>query len=341
MTDTVFRQWTMLRHIPRAPRRVKTAVLVSRLADEGFAVSARTVERDLDKLAALFGYTCDTEGRANHWYWPKDFGAVEIPGLEPNTALAFRLAEQHLARLLPPATLDLLAPYFARARAVLDSDSRKPLTHWQDKIRVIGHGPHLAAPTVDIDIQRAMYDALLHERRVALDYAPRSDETGRIKHYEFSPLGLVSRDGMLYLVGPLWEYDNVVQLALHRVKTLRPLDTPAFRPPGFDLDQYIRTEGGFSYPTGEGTIELVLRTHEATAAHLAERPISDDQTIQAFSDGRHEIRATVLDTDELMWWLLGFGAGVEVVCPQHLQERIIAALQASLSRYADLLDTQD
>ncbi|WP_184999827.1 helix-turn-helix transcriptional regulator [Salinisphaera japonica] len=337
MTDTVFRQWTMLRHIPRAPQRVTTSALVTRLADEGFGVTPRTVERDLDKLATLFGYTCDTEGRTNHWYWPKNFGAVEIPGLEPNTALAFRLAEQHLSRLLPPATLDLLTPYFERARNVLDADSQKPLTHWQNKIRVIGHGPQLAAPTLDTDIQRTMYDALLHERRVTVDYAPRSDDAGRIKQYEFSPLGLVSRDGMLYLVGPLWEYDNVVQLALHRVKTLEPVDKSVYRPADFNLDDYIHAEGGFNYPTGEGTVELVLHANEATGAHLAERPISDDQTITGRANSV-EIRASVLDTDALMWWLLGLGDGIEVLKPERLRRRIIDTLETTLAQYSPTTD---
>lgn len=337
MTDTVFRQWTMLRHIPRAPQRVQTGTLAQRLIDEGFSVTPRTVERDLDKLAALFGYTCDTEGRTNHWYWPKEFGAIEIPGLEPNTALAFSLAEQHLSRLLPPATLDLLTPYFERARHVLDTDSQKPLTHWQNKIRVIGQGPQLAAPTVDTAIQRTMYHALLHERRVAVDYAPRSDDAGRIKHYEFSPLGLVSRDGMLYLVGPLWEYNNVVQLALHRVKTLEPKDLPVFRPAGFNLDDYIHAEGGFNYPTGQGTVELVLHACEATAAHLAERPISDDQTITSAPRGM-EIRASVLDTDALMWWLLGLGNGIEVLKPERLRRRIIDTLETTLAQYSPTTD---
>lgn len=333
MADTLFRQWTMLRHIPREPRRIKTSELTIRLTDEGFDTTARTVERDLDKLSSLFGYTSETQGRTNYWYWPADFTALDIPGLEPNTALAFTLAERHLAYLLPPSTLDLLAPYFDRARVVLDADSKKPLTDWRDKIRIIGSGPQLATPKTDTDIQRTLYDALLHERRVHLHYAPRNDDNGAVKAYEFSPLGLVSRDGVLYFVGPLWTYENVVQLALHRIQEITSLDLRVHRPERFDLDEYIEGEKGFSYPTGVGTIALEIEMNRHVAQHLAERPLSQDQKIADTSDGRVSVTASVTDTDDLIWWLLGLGESIKVIRPTRLRNRVVETLHHTLAQY--------
>ncbi|MES1936766.1 transcriptional regulator [Salinisphaera hydrothermalis C27AD] len=331
MADTLFRQWTMLRYIPRQPRRIKTSELTAKLVGEGFDISARTVERDLDKLSSAFGYTADTEGRTHYWYWPADFKAIDIPGLEPNTALAFNLAERHLTNLLPPATLDLLSPYFQRAREVLDTDTRQPLHHWADKIRAIGSGPQLASPAIDTVIQRVMYTALLHEKRVTIQYVPRN-EAGP-KEYEFSPLGLVSREGVLYFVGPLWTYENVVQLALHRIQAVTPRDLSAHRPEGFDLDEYIEREKGFSYPTGAGTIALEIEMDHHVAQHLDERPLSRDQKIAGIPDGRVSVSASVTDTDDLIWWLLGLGDSIKVIKPTRLRDRIVEALQQTLAQY--------
>lgn len=342
MADMLFRQWTMLRHIPRQPRRIKTSELTARLLDEGFKTTVRTVERDLDKLSVAFGYTSDTEGHTHYWYWPADFEAIDIPGLEPNTALAFNLAERHLSRLLPPSTLDLLAPYFERARKILDADSQKPLTHWQEKIRIIGTGPRLAAPGIDTDVQRAMYDALLHEHRVHLYYAPRNDDSGAIKEYEFSPLGLVSRDGVIYLVGPLWEYENVVQLALHRVEHVETLPATVFRPPDFQLAEYVHGDDGFNYPTGAGKIRLVILMDATAARHLAERPLSKDQSISShLENNRVVIAATVLETQALTWWLLGFGDAVEVIEPRSLRERVSNILSRAANRYINAGNAND
>jgi len=49
--------------------------------------------------------------------------------------------------------------------------------------------------------------------------------------------------------------------------------------------------------------------------HLYETPLSDDKSITEIGDGRMMVKATVLNTEELRWWLLGFGRHVEVVSP--------------------------
>lgn len=329
--DTLFRQWAMLRHIPRYPRTVSTREVVDYLAQEDFRVTNRTVERDLDKLSAVFGYSSEEHGRSNHWFWPSNFGGIDIPGLEPSTALAFNLAELHLNDLLPPSTLDLLAPYFERARDVLDATPDRSLDNWRDKIKVIGTGPQLAAPVIDSDIQRVMYDALLHERRVNIRYERRADST--VKEYEFSPLGLVSRQGVLYLVGPLWDYGNVVQLALHRVRTTEALETAVHRPTGFDIDAYVKHEKGFSYPVSTESINLVLSMDAEPAHHLIERPLSADQTCLSRDNGTIRISATVIESEALLWWILGFGDAMEVLEPAPLRARIKDNLVNAARRY--------
>jgi predicted DNA-binding transcriptional regulator YafY len=329
--DTLFRQWSMLRRIPRHPRWITTRQLVTYLEDEAFPVTARTVERDLSKLSTQFGYTCDEAGVGYRWFWPAGFRPIEIPGLEPSTALAFNLAERHLQSLLPPSTLDLLAPYFERARTVLDDLPHKPLSHWRDKVHVIGIGPELAPASTDPSVQRTVYAALLEEKQVTVTYEPRGQ--ARTRQYEFSPLALVSRQGVLYLVGPLWAYDNVVQLALHRIRSAKMTDTTIHRPAGFEIETYIRDAGGFSYPTGSGTIPLELSLDRTAAVHLAERPLSDDQTIEDLDANRVRLAATVLDTDELTWWLLGFGNAVEVTGPSSVRQRLAEALDAARAQY--------
>lgn len=52
--DTLFGQWTMLRRIPRYLQRIATAELKGILTAEGIAVTARTVQCDLEKLSVIF-----------------------------------------------------------------------------------------------------------------------------------------------------------------------------------------------------------------------------------------------------------------------------------------------
>jgi len=50
MSDTLMRQWQMLRLIPRHPQKISTADLKQRLADAGFEITLRTIQRDLMRL---------------------------------------------------------------------------------------------------------------------------------------------------------------------------------------------------------------------------------------------------------------------------------------------------
>ncbi len=335
--DTLFRQWTMLQKLPRHPQNMATQAMVAYLRDEGFTVTSRTVERDLAKLSTIFGYTSEEDGRSQLWFWPHKFKTIDIPGLDPSTALAFSLAEKHLSQLLPPATLELLGPYFQRAAEVLDTSHATPLGPWRDKVRVIGVGPKLQPAKIDESIQTTLYQALLNSTRVELVYEARAQEAPRT--YEFSPLALVSRQGVLYLVGPFWDYGNVVQIALHRVHSVQPTSKSVHIPGGFNIDTYIEKQAGFSYPTGSGHIGLVLIFSGGAGTHLEERPLSEDQITVHLEDDRLQIQATVLDTDDLAWWILGFGPNVEVLKPAVLRKKvaeITSDTAAIYSRHQDI-----
>jgi predicted DNA-binding transcriptional regulator YafY len=330
-TETLLRQWAMLRHIPRHPGTITAQTLKNRLADEGHAVTKRTVERDLVKLSQAFGLGSDTRDRVQHWFWPENLGVFDIPGMDPAAALGFRIAEAYLRPLLPPVTLDVLGPYFEQAGRVLDVGS-STLKGWQDKVRVIPRGPERRVPWVKPEVQKGVYQALLEERRLRVDYHPKGAE--HYQTYEVSPLGLVVREGLLYLVSTLWDYEDIKQLVCHRMTTATVLEKPVERPKGFDLDRYLREQGEFAYPTGKGKIRLRVLFDEAAAQHLSERPLADDQDLKKRRDGRVLLTATVLDTYELRWWLLGFGEQVEVVGPKGLREEFREVVQRMADRYS-------
>jgi predicted DNA-binding transcriptional regulator YafY len=97
------------------------------------------------------------------------------------------------------------------------------------------------------------------------------------------------------------------------------------RPGGFNLDEYIQS-GEFQYPVGP-PIQLKAKFLRAAAAHLVETPLSDDQVIESLDADHVCVTATVRDTAQLDWWLLGFGSGVLVLAPPALTVRIAEATQ--------------
>ena len=331
MSDTLLRQWTMLRRIPRHPRKVTVAELLRGLKDQGFETSERTVQRDLVQLSGeLFALTVDDRNRPHGWQWAQDAEPLDIPGMEPQTALAFKLAEYFLEPMMAPATLSALAPYFQQADYVM-ANSAGAINTWPDKVRAVTRGQTLVPPAVDAGVLRTVYDALFEDGRFTARYRRRYD--GELKDYVVNPLGLVFRDGVIYLVCSLFDYEDVVLLVLHRMEHAEAIDETAHRPADFDLDTYLQ-KGGLDYRLGEGELDLKLLVEAETAVHLRETPLSRDQTMQASEDGDSvELRAPVADTLQLRWWILGLGPRAEVVEPAHLRQEIAEELTTAADRY--------
>lgn len=330
-TDTILRQWSMLQKIPRYPGSIGTRRLKDKLEAEDLQVDVRTIQRDLLKLSDIFPLACEEQGKALHWCWAEDAKVMDIPGMDQTTALAFRLAEEHLTKLLPQATLKHLEPHFRNAKEVLKPTRSTRLGLWPGKVCVIGRGPELKPPPIKVDVHDAVYRALLEDRQIEVTYKRKDAE--QPKSYPVNPLGLVFRDGVVYLVGTAKEYPDVRHFALHRMSAPKVLDTPCRRPRGFDLNTYVKQDQFFAYPMSRGLIRVEALFDATAAVHLSERLLSKDQSLTTQEDGRVLLQATVKDSLELRWWLLGFGDKVEVLAPKDLREEFKAIVQRMASRY--------
>jgi predicted DNA-binding transcriptional regulator YafY len=117
------------------------------------------------------------------------------------------------------------------------------------------------------------------------------------------------------------------------MKTAEVMKAAVIEPAQFSLDAYIDA-GGFLYAQGEA-LQLKLALDAYTAQHLLESPIAEDQHSQILADGRIQLTATVGDSQQLTWWLLGFGDKVEVIAPKALRQRIAEHANNLSQRYGD------
>ena len=327
--DTLLRHWRMLREIPRYPRRVSTVGIRERLLVAGFNATLRTVQRDLVKLSCSLPLLGD-DSKPQGWSWQADAPQLDLPTLEPQAALVFHLVERYLQSLLPASTLEYLSPWFRTASGVLDNQG-KDLSAWRDKVRVLAPGQPMQPPCIDRDVQSAVTQALLQNKRLGVTYRPR--ETSEDRTYEASPLGLVVRDQVIYMVCTLREYDDVKQLVLGRMRSATLLDKPARELKGFDLDRYI-SQGEFGIPLEPGrSITLVVEFDREVVNGIVERPLDAKQVVEDIDDKTIRMTATVPDTIELRRWLLGFGSRAVVMEPAALRQEVAALITDMHRRY--------
>ena len=325
MSESTLRQLAMLRLIPRAPKKADPAMLAKRLAEKGFQTTRRTVQRDLNKLARVFALRCDERNRPYGWSWLEDAPLADMPAMDPQTALTFQLADRYLTQALPRPTLSYLEKHLDRATEILNQlGNEKGLSGWKDKVRILQNRQTLQAPDISRDVVDKVYQAVLDNRQLTIEYRPRYAEDDTYFPYRLNPLGLIFRGHRIYLVAfdPEQEPERQIRhFLLHRARSAELHDEERLSPKSFDLDAYIE-RGKFDFDIGS-PMPLRARFDRNAARHLEETPLSSDQTLSHGRDGTTELKATVNDTMELRWWLQGFGDSVEVIEPQALRDEFI------------------
>ncbi|WP_328795659.1 helix-turn-helix transcriptional regulator [Halopseudomonas xiamenensis] len=308
--DRLFRLFALLRLIPREPGRISTPELYDKLKAQGFDMTRRTLQRDLNvKLSAEFPLLSHEEGNTNYWSFSKHAPHWDFPSPDLPVALAFLLAESHLEKLLPQGLLQLLEPYFEQARAQLEIQQHMPPARWAKRVRALPNGKTLLPAKVDSAIWTTVSTALLKGHSLRVTYLSRSKQ--QPSEMTLHPAGLVARHSQSYLLARVEGYNDVRQFALHRIQQATALEAPAEIPDDFDIDHYL--QGSLNNPAPAEMVELVADVSPQIAWLLRETPLSTEQSLEPLEGTDwHRLRAMVPDDKETLWWVFGLGENVRV-----------------------------
>ena len=297
----------LLRHIPR-DRKVSASMLHKHLADAGIDRDLRTIQRQMEMLSDYYPIERDERSRPYGYKWKEKTTGFSLQMLSEQESLILTLAEKQLSNLLPASVMKSMQDFFDQARSNLDSDALGKRSHeWLSKVRVVSTTQPLIPPKIKKGVFEEVSNALYGNRWLRLDYKNAESKTTNI---EVMPLGLAQQGPRMYLVCRYQGYDNERSLAMHRISKAETLSHSFIRPKDFDLEQYDN-DGRFGF--GEGKrVNLRFRISKGAGFHLLESPLSTDQTVKDCGNA-YEIKATVVNTAQLQWWLRGFGDQVAEV----------------------------
>jgi predicted DNA-binding transcriptional regulator YafY len=331
MSTTLLRYMEMLKLLSR-DRKLSASEIQRRLEDKGYKASKRTIERDLQMLSIPFGLEADERNKPYGWRYASNVSISLVPGLSETEALSFLLLKQFSSRLLPASLKDDLAPYFREAQRKLSDDvSSGAVKTWPKKVRCVDPHQPLLAPAIDPVVQKEVHAALLRGKQISIIYRPGHRNDAK----EYSPinvLGLVEHGAIVYLIATFFNYEDIRIIAMHRIRKATMLDSASKVPVGFDLDGYIKS-GAFGFGAIGQTIDIELHFYNNAGAHLLETRLAENQVTEELEDGVLSVKATVMDTPRLRWWILGFGPDVEVISPDRLRRDIQTRLEDAASRY--------
>lgn len=275
------------------------------------------------------------------WRWPTGFDSriKVLPKLTTGEVIAFRLVELMLKPLLPRESWEAIQPYLTAVQKQRQiQPTWQKANQWEKKVRVMMATQPLLPPCPPFQeqVREAILEALFSDCQCRITYQLiQQDET---VEWVIHPLVYVQRGSAFYLLCLINDSAEVRGLALHRMQSAEVLDRPARKPEGFnhpdDIDREVARNQGMG--GSHARIRLVARFRREAGLHLQETRLSEDQVVHdRDGDADHlRITATVNDTAQLRWWLLSFGANVEVLQPAALRADLAQQAQSMHQAYA-------
>ena len=121
---------------------------------------------------------------------------------------------------------------------------------------------------------------------------------------------------------------------LERIQRIEIIKPPrAYRvPEDFDPRALLADAWGIWY-TGQKPVEVVLRFHPHVAARVRETQWHRSEQVEEQADGSLLWRARVAEPQEMLPWIRGWGADVEVLEPRELREQMMGEAKVVAERY--------
>ncbi|NBX17995.1 MAG: WYL domain-containing protein [Proteobacteria bacterium] len=307
-----------------AGRKLTAQEALRQMHSKGYSVSERTVQKYLNECSLFFAGVRRDESKPIGWWWEENT-IDDTLQLSKEGALALCLAEAHLKHLIPSAELKHLAPLFEHARGTIKQNRYKKML---ERIWITPRGLQLKPPKVDRVIFDQVMTAILDSTELEIDYKKSRDDDCRQRIIR--PHGMVERSGLYYIVGPERYSERPKTWALHRIQGLRKKESFSYDK-NFRISDYSNS-GGLNVKYSPERIGLHLIVSKKASQHLLESSLSSDQTTEILKDGSIVLRATVDNTIELRWWIMGFAHECEVAAPAGLREEIHDMLLQALNR---------
>lgn len=201
-------------------------------------------------------------------------------------------------------------------------------------LRIVSDGIGRLQATIRHDVLACAMEAIATGQKIKLDYTTAK---GRSIRQEVSPLGMVAKDGTIYMPSVAGLSDTPIHYALHRIQSAELVSKPNQKAINFDLDKYIQDSHQLSHAMDvpDFQISLKLKVDSKAAYHFSERPLSIEQKISKIKgDSEHVlVEVNVPPTVLLKPFLVSFGAAVEVLEPLNLRREVIEMLQSSVALY--------
>jgi predicted DNA-binding transcriptional regulator YafY len=160
------------------------------------------------------------------------------------------------------------------------------------------------------------------------------DKEGNRTARTADPYGFIVSSGRIYCAAFDHDRHDKRTFAVDNVSEAELTARTFVRPADFDVEAFAAASiSGVMH--GEGTTAVRVRFAPRVAkAAIAARVVAERQVDRCSDDGTVEIEYRVADADEILRWVLGWGAQAEVVGPPEMRRRAASLAREIATKYA-------
>ena len=320
--DQLSRQWKIIRRLIASTRGKSVQDLASELS-----CHARTVYRDLEALQVA-GFPVYTERKNQKNYWSLMASAKHQIPIPFNIAelMALYFSSDMLKMLKNTVFHDSLESLFKKIKATLPPEYMTYLRHVESSLKVD------LKPTKDYsrfrDIIDQINEAILNRQHVRISYyAMRHQKTSQ---RVVAPYKLWFFDGTFYMLGFCRLRKDIRLFAVDRIQKMVLTGTTFETPEDFDMENLLGASFGAFF--GE-PVQVIIHFSPRIAGYIAEKNWHVSQVVEKQKDGSLIFKAQVAGTEEIKFWILGWGKDALVLEPDSLREEIRMEAQGILKEY--------
>jgi len=169
--------------------------------------------------------------------------------------------------------------------------------------------------------------AILRARKVKFGYAKRLPEEGGNRHSVrvVAPYGLVFTNGSWVLVARCELRQDIRHFRLSRMTDLTMLEDAFQLPSDFNLQDYA--------PPDDRNVIVRVKVHAVIADKVKESPNYYRESLEEQEDGCLHMVFRVRQPEELLQWVLGWGAGVVVLEPESFRRQVREEILQMIEHY--------
>ncbi|TDA68049.1 MAG: WYL domain-containing transcriptional regulator [Clostridia bacterium] len=288
----------------------------------GLGVHERTIRRDVDALGEA-GMPVETSSGIRFM----NHGALPPVFLDYSQATALYIAATALAN--HEALRRPLEEALQRIAGVIPEELQEACQEVAREVRLF--------PAMPPDSPRAQ------EMLVRLRPAVEEHRRVRIKYFSFSsqatswrtvdPYALFFRRRAWYLAGLDHKNNKILLFRLARIEAMEHTVEYFDLPEDFDLEEFLGQ--GFELMPGGEPVTIVARFRPEVSQLILEATFHRHEEKVQDQDGSVLYRLKVNGWKEVFFWLLSYGASVEILEPDWLRREALTVAQAMVQMYVE------